>query len=94
MDADLHLRRKCAFADLAIEGRAGEPGAGEDGLDPDNSVSAGHGDGVPFYGGQWLPQGQASVGGILCARAFPATLGASERQAAKTGKRRDTATDG
>ncbi len=37
-----HLRRESAFLDLAINGRAGQAGAVEDGLKPDDAVWFGH----------------------------------------------------
>ena len=37
-----HLRRESAFLDLPIDGRAGQAGAVEDGLKPDNTVWFGH----------------------------------------------------
>jgi hypothetical protein len=37
-----HLRREGAFLDLAIDGRAGQAGAVEDGLKPDDAVWFGH----------------------------------------------------
>lgn len=37
MDADLQLRRKRPLGDLAVERRAGQSGAGEDGLEADDS---------------------------------------------------------
>jgi hypothetical protein len=40
--ADRHLRRESAFLDLAIDGRAGQAGAVEDGLKPDDAVWFGH----------------------------------------------------
>jgi hypothetical protein len=40
--ADRHLRREGAFLDLAINGRAGQAGAVEDGLKPDDAVWFGH----------------------------------------------------
>jgi hypothetical protein len=40
--ADRHLRRESAFFDLAIDGRAGQAGAVEDGLKPDDAVWFGH----------------------------------------------------
>ena len=41
--ADRHLRRESAFLDLAIDGRAGQAGAVEDGFEPDDAVWFGHG---------------------------------------------------
>ena len=40
--ADRHLRRESSFLDLAIDGRAGQAGAVEDGLKPDDAVWFGH----------------------------------------------------
>ena len=40
--ADRHLRRESAFLDLAIDGRAGQAGAVEDGLKADDAVWFGH----------------------------------------------------
>ena len=40
--ADRHLRRESAFLDLAIDGRAGQAGAVEDGFEPDDAVWFGH----------------------------------------------------
>lgn len=37
-----HLRRESAFLDFAIDGRAGQAGAVEDGLKPDDAVWFGH----------------------------------------------------
>src|SRR5690606_11557290 len=44
VDADLLLSRESAFRDLAIDGRARQPGAVEDSLETDNSFGSGHGD--------------------------------------------------
>lgn len=40
--ADWHLRRESAFLDLAIDGRAGQAGAVEDGFEADDAVWFGH----------------------------------------------------
>jgi hypothetical protein len=43
MDADPDLGWECALVDLAIDGGAGQPGAGQDGLEADDPVWLGHG---------------------------------------------------
>ena len=43
MNADFQLAREGAFGDLAVHGRAGQPGAGEYGFKADNSFEVGHG---------------------------------------------------
>lgn len=55
MDTDPDLTRERAFGDFAIEGRAGESGAGKDGRQAKDAIGGIHGDGFPFGDGQWLP---------------------------------------
>lgn len=43
VDADRHLARERAFADLAVEGGTGKPGAGQHGLETDNPFFVTHG---------------------------------------------------
>jgi hypothetical protein len=74
VDADLDLRRERALGHLAIERRAGEAGAGEHGLDPDDFVIGIHGDVLPFCDSQWRPKGQTLAIAIRRARAFPVNL--------------------
>jgi hypothetical protein len=41
--ADLQLSRERAFGDLAVDGGPGQPGPGEDGFQPDDTVYFAHG---------------------------------------------------
>ena len=43
--ADRYLARECAFGNLAINGRAGQPGSIKDGFEADDTVRVGHGRG-------------------------------------------------
>ena len=52
VDADPDLRRERALGDLAIHGRAGQAGPGEDGSAADDAIGFGHG-GLPPAGCFW-----------------------------------------
>jgi hypothetical protein len=43
VDADLDLSRECPLVDLAVDGRPGQPGSGNDGFESNDPIWFGHG---------------------------------------------------